>query len=45
MFISDTRKHAVVLTAVSLAGVMFHLEISSVPVILPTLQTVPPAAK
>ncbi len=40
MFISDTRKHAVVLTAVSLAGVMFHLEISSVPVILPTLQTV-----
>ncbi|WP_052007305.1 MFS transporter [Burkholderia paludis] len=40
MSLSDIRKRAIVLTAVSLAGVMFHLEISSVPVILSTLETV-----
>ncbi|MEW6639547.1 MAG: MFS transporter [Pseudomonadota bacterium] len=40
MSLSRTYQHAIVLTAVSLAGVMFHLEVSSVPVILPTLESV-----
>jgi EmrB/QacA subfamily drug resistance transporter len=37
---SRTGKPTTVLMAVSLAGIAFHLEISSVPIILSTLQTV-----
>src|SRR3984885_4815900 len=40
MKLSSARKNAIALAAVCLASLMFGLEISSVPVILPTLEKV-----
>src|SRR5215471_12227102 len=40
MTLSQTRKNSIALAAVCLASLMFGLEISSVPVILPTLERV-----
>src|SRR6516225_5610321 len=40
MTLSQTRKNSIALAAVCLASLMFGLEISSVPVILPTLEKV-----
>ncbi|ONR90860.1 MFS transporter, partial [Burkholderia cenocepacia] len=40
MTLSDSRRNAVALAAVCLTSLMFGLEISSVPVILPTLEHV-----
>src|ERR1700722_11421087 len=40
MTLSQTRKNSIALAAICLASLMFGLEISSVPVILPTLQKV-----
>lgn len=40
MTLSSARKNTVALAAVCLASLMFGLEISSVPVILPTLEKV-----
>ena len=40
MTISPSAKNALTLAAVCLASLMFGLEISSIPVILPTLETV-----
>ncbi|WP_298279716.1 MFS transporter [uncultured Bradyrhizobium sp.] len=39
MFVPTPYRQTAVLIAVCLAGVMFHLEISSVPVALPTIET------
>jgi len=40
MTLSSARKNTIALAAVCLASLMFGLEISSVPVILPTLEKV-----